>query len=245
MPPACCQRWNIAGSVNVVRQQFERILTELAVNQLDSSEVRQRLGDGIVQPLTELSKRNLLTAADTIRQWSREATAEKAALIANAWARRYEAYVNSLFGGSAIAPFGDIDVQVKEARGRYDTAQETLIKYLSEENRANELQRQIAEEEAVIAKLRTGRQTAAVAIVDKQVAVKQQLINAYLESDTTNRLLAFNKGQEAKRQILSAWVDAEAANRLAAIKRDRDIRMSTFTTTVQTEIAARQQVLAQ
>lgn len=72
---------NIAGSVNVVRQQFDRILTELAVNQLDTVEVQHRLGDGIIQPLTELSKRNLLTAADTIRQWSREATAEKAALI--------------------------------------------------------------------------------------------------------------------------------------------------------------------
>ena len=72
---------NIAGSVNVVRQQFERILTEMAVNQLDTLEARQRLGDGIIQPMTELSKRNLLTAADTIRQWSREATVEKAALI--------------------------------------------------------------------------------------------------------------------------------------------------------------------
>jgi len=170
---------------------------------------------------------------------------EKAALIANTWARRYEAYVNSLFGSSAITPFGDIDAQVNDARAKYDTAQAGLIKYLSEENRANELQRQIAEEEAVITKLRTGRQTAAVAIVDKQVAVKQQLINAYLESDTSNRLLAFNKGQEAKRQILSAWVDAETANRLAAIKRDRDIRMSVFTTTVQSEISARQNVLEQ
>lgn len=184
-------------------------------------------------------------ASDSFLIIAKHSDPEKAALIANTWARRYEAYVNSLFGSSAIAPFGDIDAQVDEARAKYDTAQAALIKYLSEENRANELQRQIAEEEAVITKLRTGRQTAAVAIVDKQVAVKQQLINAYLESDTSNRLLAFNKGQEAKRQILSAWVDAETANRLAAIKRDRDIRMSVFTTIVQSEISARQNVLEQ
>ncbi len=185
------------------------------------------------------------TASDSLLIIARNGDPEKAALIANTWAKRYEAYVNSLFGGSAIAPYGEIDAQVVEARARYDTAQAVLVKYLSEENRGDELVRQIAEEEAIIAKLRAGRQTAAVAIVDKQVAVKQQLVNAYLESDTNNRLLAFNKGQEAKRQILSAWADAEAANRLAAIKRDRDVRMSVFTSTVASEIAARQQVLTE
>lgn len=184
-------------------------------------------------------------ASDSLLIIASQRDPEKAALIANTWAKRYEAYVNSLFGGSAVAPYGEIDAQVIEARARYDTAQTALVKYLSEENLADELQRQIAEEEAIIAKLRTGRQTAAVAIVDKQVAVKQQLVNAYLESDTNNRLLAFNKGQEAKRQILGAWADAEAANRLAAIERDRDIRMNVFTNTVASEIATRQQVLTE
>ena len=62
---------NIAGSVNIIRQQFEQILAELHVNQLDSSTERERLGEGIVDPLTSLAKRDLVTAADTLRQWAR------------------------------------------------------------------------------------------------------------------------------------------------------------------------------
>lgn len=76
---------NIAGSVNIIRQQFEQILAELRVNQLDSSTVRERLGDGVVDPLTQLAKRELVTTADTLRQWTRTASqgesAEKAALV--------------------------------------------------------------------------------------------------------------------------------------------------------------------
>ncbi len=69
---------NIAGSVNVIRQQFEQILASLVVNRLDNKEERERLGDQIITPLTQLAKRGLVAAADMIRQWSREATAEKA-----------------------------------------------------------------------------------------------------------------------------------------------------------------------
>jgi len=72
---------NIAGSVNVIRQQFEQILAELSVNQLDTLDARERLGELIVDPLTQLAKRDLVAAADTIRQWSREGSAQKASRI--------------------------------------------------------------------------------------------------------------------------------------------------------------------
>ena len=76
---------NIAGSVNIIRQQFEQILAELQVNQLDTSAERERLGTGVVDPLSQLAKRDLVTAADTLRQWARTASesesTEKASLI--------------------------------------------------------------------------------------------------------------------------------------------------------------------
>lgn len=72
---------NITGSVGVVRQHFEQILAELAVNQLDTLDERKRLGEGIVDPLTQLSRRDLISAADTIRQWSRDAAAETASQV--------------------------------------------------------------------------------------------------------------------------------------------------------------------
>ena len=72
---------NISGSVNVVRQQFEQILAELRVNHLDTMDEQRRLGEWIVNPLSRLAKRDLVAAADTIRQWSREGSAEKASLV--------------------------------------------------------------------------------------------------------------------------------------------------------------------
>ncbi|MBI4719505.1 MAG: hypothetical protein HY763_17045 [Planctomycetes bacterium] len=72
---------SLAGSVNVTRQTFERLLEELRINQLDSSDERERLGVQIVEPLTQLAKRDMVTAADTLRQWAREGSAELAARV--------------------------------------------------------------------------------------------------------------------------------------------------------------------
>ena len=72
---------NIAGSINVVRQQFEQILAEMRVNQLATRAVEERLGDGIIDPLTKLAKRESVIAADTIRRWARDTNPETASLI--------------------------------------------------------------------------------------------------------------------------------------------------------------------
>jgi len=72
---------NIAGSVNVIRQQFEQILSEMHVNRLDTVQERERLDVRIIQPLTELSRRELSAAADAIRRFSREAGADAAQAV--------------------------------------------------------------------------------------------------------------------------------------------------------------------
>ena len=72
---------NVAGSVNVIRQRFEQILAELRVNQLDTRDERQRLGQGIIAPITQLAKRDLITAADMIRQWARETSPKRGSQV--------------------------------------------------------------------------------------------------------------------------------------------------------------------
>lgn len=64
----------IAGSVNLLRQQFEQILAELRVNQLSTNAAEQRVGGAIIEPLRRLAKRDLVQAADDIRQWARDAS---------------------------------------------------------------------------------------------------------------------------------------------------------------------------
>lgn len=69
---------NLASSVNVARQQFAQILLTLRVNGLDTIDEVDRLDGGIINPLNELATRELVVAADTIRQWSREGGEAKA-----------------------------------------------------------------------------------------------------------------------------------------------------------------------
>lgn len=72
---------NLAGSVNVVRQQVDQILSELRVNQLADNNVEERIGEKIAQPLAVLLRRDFPLAADTIRQWSRDASERTATLV--------------------------------------------------------------------------------------------------------------------------------------------------------------------
>ncbi len=72
---------SITGSVNVVRQQIDQVLTEHRINQLASSTVEERLGQGIAEPLGRLASRDLPEAADTIRRWSRDPEGEVGATV--------------------------------------------------------------------------------------------------------------------------------------------------------------------
>ncbi len=68
---------NLARSVNIVRQQFQQILDELRINQLDTKDEVERLVDTIIDPLTMLATRDLIDAADEIRRWSRQSLGQE------------------------------------------------------------------------------------------------------------------------------------------------------------------------
>lgn len=72
---------SLAASVNIIRQGFERILEEMKVNQLDTSDERERLGNGIIAPLGQLARRDMVVAADTQRLWGRDGAPEVAARV--------------------------------------------------------------------------------------------------------------------------------------------------------------------
>jgi hypothetical protein len=75
------QQRSIAGSVNAIRRQFESILAEYRVNRIETPEDRARIAERIVTPLNRLGARDLVAATDAIRQWSRDGSAQRAALI--------------------------------------------------------------------------------------------------------------------------------------------------------------------
>lgn len=72
---------SIIGSVNVVRQQVEQVLTEHRINQLATQTVEERLGQAVAEPLGRLTSRDLPEAADAIRRWSRDPEGEVGSMV--------------------------------------------------------------------------------------------------------------------------------------------------------------------
>ena len=163
---------------------------------------------------------------------------EKAATIANAWAHHFVASINQTYGGEeeSLVLIGQ---QVTEAKTAYETTEEALRQFIVEQDRISELQRLVQEKETIITSLRAGKQAAVSAVIDRQIEIQSQLINAYMEASAANRLLAFNKGQEAKRAVVAEWLDFERESRLAVLRRDRNLRERLFNTFVQAEADSR------
>ena len=113
--------------------------------------------DRISAQVLELEGSN--ESSDTIQITAIHENPEIAAAIANTWARVYADYVNMVYGETTYAPFVDIVQQVADARAEYDAQQETLLTFLTEDDHISELERQIAEEEVIVDKLREARQT--------------------------------------------------------------------------------------
>jgi uncharacterized protein involved in exopolysaccharide biosynthesis len=130
----------------------------------------------------------VLEESDTIQIIVSHSDPIKAAAIANAWARAFETHANAIYGEAALAPFADIHEQVESARAEYEQAQEALVIFIGEQDRISELQRQVEEEEAIIAKLREGRQEDISTVVDSQVAVQRRLFETSIEAEVDSNL---------------------------------------------------------
>ncbi len=70
----------IGGQVNLLRQQFEQIVAEFRVNGMDTSNIQDRLEDGVVKPMSTLARRSLVSAADRLRAIDRSDAADSAEL---------------------------------------------------------------------------------------------------------------------------------------------------------------------
>ncbi|MDY7079437.1 MAG: GNVR domain-containing protein [Chloroflexota bacterium] len=199
-----------AGGSAIVDLNKRRLqsLTGMVTNGAIAQQVAEDLSDVLDEEEREPSalvrsvRGEVLEDSDTIQIIVSQRDPDKAAAIANAWARAFEAHANTIYGEAALAPFADIHDQVQEARKEYDQAQEALIVFLSEEDRTRELQRQVEEEVVIIANLRTGRQEDVSTVVNRQVQVQKRLFNTSVaaEVDANLRVLE-NQRDELLRQF--------------------------------------------
>ncbi len=195
-----------AQAANVVLDRNQRRLSTL-VGMVRSGSLAQRVADELrdildeedANPtrLMEYVKGQLLgDNSDTIQIVVTYKDPKIAAAIANAWARAYETHVNAIYGEASYSPFADIGAQVVTAKAEYDQAQAAWVAFLNTEDHIAELQRQVAEEEAVIEKLRLGRQDSVAAVTDAQVDIQKRLLNTSVASEMSANLRVFEKQRD-------------------------------------------------
>lgn len=69
------------AQVNLIRRQFEQLVSELRINRLATDETQKRLVDGIITPMAQLAVKELTDGADLLRRLGREKTDTLAATV--------------------------------------------------------------------------------------------------------------------------------------------------------------------
>jgi capsular polysaccharide biosynthesis protein len=169
---------------------------------------------------------------------------EMAALLANTWASSYEQYVNTLYSGAATGYSKSVQTELQRAKGSYEEAQGALEAFLPT-NKVDALTREIADKEAMLDVLSTGKTTAISTTIEQQLLNQTQIINAYMTAQVSNQLLAFNKQQEAKRTLLGEFIDAEIESRMRALRYDRTMRENAFSVTSEADLTNKLAVVQQ
>ncbi len=191
---------------NVVLDRNQRRLNTLtgmvhsgAIAQQVADELREILNEEDADParLMEYVEGKLMgDNSDTIQIIVTHKDPVIAAEIANAWARTFEAHVNAIYGEASYSPFADIGAQVVTTKAEYDQAQAAWVAFLSTEDRIVELQRQVTEDEAVIEKLRLGRQDSVAAVTDAQVDIQKRLLNTSVVAEVSANLKVFERQRD-------------------------------------------------
>jgi hypothetical protein len=124
---------------------------------------------------------------------------------------------------------------LEKARVEYEATQDQLETFIAADN-SGRLQRLIQEKEAIITSIQTGKQTAVQSLVDKELAARQQIAAAYIDTLAQNRLFGFQKEQEAKQRIVEMYINTEIQNRINAFYQDRQARQEIYDRLINAEI---------
>lgn len=204
-----------AQASNVVLDRNERRLNTLigmvrsgSIARQVAEELRDNLDEEDADPaqLLEYVEGRVLSLngdgdSDTIQIAVTHPNPVVAAAIANAWARAFEVHVNAIYGEASYSPFADIGAQVTTAKAEYDQAQAAWVAFLNTEDRIAELSRQVAEDEAVIEKLRLGRQDSVAAVTNAQVEIQKRLLNTSVVAEVDANLQVFEKQRDELARI--------------------------------------------
>lgn len=166
------------------------------------------------------------TQSDLIAITARSTSPEKAAAIANAWARHYVQEVNRIYGQVPDEMIASVQSELDQARTNYETAQRNLEQFLAT-SPVNSLRRQVQETQDAISALQRANTEALSSYIQEILSSYKRIVNAYLAAQTDNQVLGFQREQQTQRQLLNAYFRAysDAVVDTFDTQRERDTRL--------------------
>jgi hypothetical protein len=152
---------------------------------------------------------------------------EKAASIANAWAKHYVDHINVLFGEMPAEMTDNLNAELANAEATYTTAQGSYETFLAE-NTIQSLTRQAQEKQQTIDVLQQNRQSALQGIISQTLANRQTIVNSYLQIVQENQLLALTSEQQMNRALVQSLLQAIGQNRQLAFSTEQQARVELF-----------------
>ena len=193
------------------------------VAQKVSSELQGQLQPGERTPAALLGKvrADLVNRGDLIEIKASHADPAVAAALVNAWAREYERYVNAIYSGSPTEYSNSVTAEAERTRKDYERVQATLEAFIGN-NQIDELNREIAEKQAVIEAIQKGKVEvdqevgATIAVFNQPVIERdKKLKDAF---DARAQLIQLAQNARAMRSQLAKGGDAAAASNTLALQ---------------------------
>lgn len=146
----------------------------------------------------------LVERSDLIQIKVTDADPEKAAAIANAWAREYERSINTLYGETPADYSQSIEMEFGRARQDYEQAQAALEAFIAD-NQIDQLGRQISETQQTVEIVQQQRLSALSAVVQKRLSLDTAQIHRYLNAQNTAAATVFDKQVEAEENLMASY----------------------------------------
>lgn len=189
---------------------FNGAIAERVINELgDALSEKERQPAALLRSIdAELSSPGGRTAqSDLIAITARADSPEKAAAIANTWARHYVQEVNRIYGQVPDEMIASVQSELDQARTNYEAAQRNLEQFLAT-SPVNSLRRQEQETQEAISALQRANTEALSSYVQEILASYQRIVKAYLTAQTDGQVLGFQREQQTQRQVLDAYFRA-------------------------------------
>ncbi len=161
---------------------------------------------------------SLVEDSDGIRIDVRYDDPDLAARIANLWGEAYVRHINTIYSsGGVTASLETVSSETVRAKREYDAAQQAFVDFVTN-NQIDELNRQIAEKQAIVTALGSARQTAVDTIITTRIGRDKEVIAKIYDTQLKNQLVALDNDLGLRREIFGQYVTSLLSMRKAAVE---------------------------